>query len=115
MNFLKKLFGISKKKNYNERPPKFLGELNDKISHTMPITKANPKEHYIIKHNGEYMVFNSKDEMPEEIREGIQEIETVETISSVYNVIIDGERYIYSNYHDIPEDIKKVIDGKKKF
>jgi cation transport regulator ChaB len=80
----------------------------------MPIKKELPKEHYIIKHNGEYMVFNSREEMPEDIREGIDEIENIENISSVYNVIVDGQKKQYKNYSEIPKEIQKILENKRK-
>ena len=113
MNFLKKLFGGADKTKNDQTPARFLDQLDDKITHTMPITKPPPKEHYIIKHKGEYMIFDSKEDMPEELKAGIEEIETVENISSIYNVIIDGKRYRFNNYHDMPEEIKKVLESKK--
>ncbi|HRR28497.1 MAG TPA: hypothetical protein P5270_03980 [Victivallales bacterium] len=106
---------MNKKDSKNQScPPKFLDEINDKVSHTIPITRTSPKEHYIIKHNGEYMIFDSKEEMPEEVRKGFNEIEAVENVSSIYNVIIDGKRYRFTNFHDIPENIRKVIEEKRK-
>lgn len=113
MSFIGRLFGLGKEEKKESQQVRFLGETEDKITHTMPISKEMPKEHYIIKHNGEYLIFDSKEEMPEELREGIDEIESLESISSVYNVIVDGQRRRYGSYSEIPEDIRKVVDKKR--
>jgi len=86
-----------------------LGQDEDEISHTMPIRKELPKEHYIIKHNGEYKIFDSKDDMPPEIRDSIEKLEGIESMSSTYNVIVDGQRMSFKSYSEVPEHIKKAI------
>jgi len=113
VSFISRLFGLDKGEKKDIQQVRFLGETEDKVTHTVPISKEIPKEHYIIKHNGEYLIFDSKEEMPEELRKGIDEIESLNSISSVYNVIVDGQRRRYSSYAEIPEDIRKVVEKKR--
>jgi hypothetical protein len=113
VSFISRLFGLDKEEKKESQQVRFLEEIDDKITHTMPISKEIPKEHYIIKHNGEYLIFDSKEEMPAELREGIDEIESLDSISSVYNVIVDGQRRRYGSYAEIPDDIRKVVDQKR--
>jgi hypothetical protein len=114
MNFIRKFFGLDKKQidKSASAQAKFLDSKENNVSHTMPISKKAPQQHYIIKHNGEYMIFDSKDEMPDELKEHISEIEKMDRMSSVYNVIVDGKRKQYKNYNEIPEEIRQIIDKK---
>jgi hypothetical protein len=115
VSFFKKLFGLESKKQNLPRTinAKFLDSQEETISHTMPMKKHSlPQQHYIIKHNDQYLVYNSKDEMPEDLREHIEEVEHIDSLSSVYNIIVDGKKKQYTRYADIPQEIRSVIEKK---
>jgi hypothetical protein len=110
-NILKNLVGKEEEPKKYKAPevdfieePGFAG-----VTHTIPIEVELPKQQYIIKHNGEYIVFNSLQEMPEHLRDEIEHIDEFEEFSHSYNVIVNGERKTYRNLEDMPEEIRKAI------
>jgi hypothetical protein len=79
------------------------------IEHTMEIKVEAPKQEYIIKKDGEYLVFKTKEEMPEDIRAGVEELEEAERVNSSYTVIIDGKRQTYPCIEDMPDDVREAF------
>lgn len=88
---------------------KFIDQYDGSTEHTMPIVVTPPKQQYIIKTDGQYFVYHSKDEMSPELREEISRIETIDKISSSYTIVMNGKRQVYSRFEDIPADIQTAI------
>ena len=109
----KKIVGKEKKeKNSKPQSPEvtFLDDDTTGVTHTIPIKVQAPAQEFIIKHNDEYLVFKSLDDMPEELRAEIEKIDVEESFSHSYSVIIDGERKTYNSLEDMPEDVRSAID-----
>ncbi len=86
----------------------------EEIDHTLRIDISPPSQQYIIKKNGEYLVFESKDEMDEETRDEVEELENINKVTSSYTVIINGERKTYSDFSEIPEEARKAVSELRK-
>jgi len=108
-NWLSKLLGKPKPYEPVSSRVKFIDEYGGESEHTMPIVVTPPKQQYIIKSDGEYYVYNSKDEMNEELRAEIERIERIDKISSSYTIIMDGKRHVFSSFDEIPADIRDAI------
>ena len=109
-----KIVGKEKQKDYKSPEVTFLDDDDDTtgVTHTIPIKVQVPLQEYIIKHNDEYLVFKSLDDMPEDLRAEIEKIDGEESFSQSYNVIIDGERKTYNSLDDVPEDVRSAIKAK---
>lgn len=91
---------------------KFIGFDTSKIAKTLTLS-MKPAQHYIIRKDGKYFIYDSLDEMDAETK---AEIATLED-HAPFNVFIEGERKTYDNFEDIPEEIRdtlKKFDKKKK-
>ena len=86
---------------------KFIGFDTSKIAKTMTMSMT-PAQHYIIRKDGKYFIYDSLDEMDAETKAEIEELED----HAPFNVFIEGERKTYSNFEDIPEEIRNAL---KKF
>lgn len=102
-----------KKKEYKTSDVTFLDDDDTtSVTHTIPIKVQAPLQEYIIKHNDEYLVFKSLDDMPEDLRAELEKIDVEDSFSHSYSVIIDGERKTYNSLDDMPEDIRNAISSK---
>jgi hypothetical protein len=101
-----------KKKEYKSPEVTFLDDDITGVTHTIPIKVQAPLQEYIIKHNDEYLVFKSLEEMPEDLRAEIEKIDVEDSFSHSCSVIIDGERKTYNSLDDVPEDIRNAIASK---
>ena len=109
---LKSIMG-KEKKEFKAPAVKFLDSDDlTSVTHTMPISIKAPSQQYVIKHNDEYLVFNSLDEMPAELRDEIEHLDDVPDFTHTYSVIIDGQRQTFSSIEEIPEEIREAIKGK---
>lgn len=108
---LKSMMGKDKKEF---KPPavKFLDDDPTGVTHTMPISVQAAKQRYIIKHDGEYLVFNSLEEMPEELRSQIEHLDDTPDFTHSYSIIIDGEKHTFSSMEEIPDDIREAIESQ---
>jgi len=70
-------------------------------------------QHYIIKSEGKYFIYDSLDEMDDDLRNQIESYEKIDEMQSKYTVFIDGKRTIYTHFNDIPNDIREAIMKKK--
>ena len=86
---------------------KFIGFDTSKIAKTM-IISMKPAQHYIIRKDGKYFIYDSLDEMDAETREEMARLEN----NAPFNVFIEGERKTYNKFDDIPEEIRNTL---KKF
>jgi hypothetical protein len=111
MGFLEKLFGRKKAAdNCDTSGVKFLDdEKGQKISHTIPIAVTPPRQHYVIKTEGKYMIFDSLEDMGPELRSQMENIEKIEEMKSRYTVLVEGERKVYTHFNDIPVEIREAI------
>jgi len=108
-NWFNKLMGRPPKR-YESPQVRVLEEYDGKLEHTMPIVVTPPRQQYIIKSEGQYFVYNSKQEMDEELRQEIERLEHIDKISSSYTVIINGKRQVYETFEEIPEEIRSLIE-----
>jgi len=104
--FVKSIFG--KPKKYESPDVTFLEDNASGVTHTIPITVSSPPQQIIIKNDDEYLVFNSKDDIPPELLEEIKHLDDLGTVDS-YSVIVDGQRQLYTSYEDIPEEVRKAM------
>ena len=104
---LKSIFGADeeKPKEYSSPDVTFLEDDATGVTHTIPIKIQTPPQQIIIKNGDEYLVFNSKDEIPEEMLAELQHLDDLGTVDT-YSVIIDGKRELYSSFEDIPEEVR---------
>jgi hypothetical protein len=102
----KKYINLAPHEPESSRP----GDLN--LERTMQIDiRTLSKQRYIVKTNGEYSVFDSKDDMPDEFREGVELMEHSDSAETSYIVLVHGERQTYSSYDEMPEDIRTAIEN----
>ena len=111
MIFLDKLFGRKiPVKKIDTSAVKFLDdEDSSKISHTIPIAVTPPPQHYIIKNEGKYLIYDSLQEMPHELRNQIESLENVDEVKNIYTVVYEGKRTVYTHFNDIPLDVREAI------
>jgi len=103
----KSIFG-KEDKTYESPDVTFLGDDATGVTHTIPITVTAPPQQIIIKNEDEYLVFDSKEEIPPELLEELQHLDDLGTTDS-YSVIVDGQRQIYTSYEDIPEEVRAAM------
>ena len=108
INKLAWALGVKKK----PEPPKvkFVDTDSDKLQRTMPINMS-PAQYYIIKAGGEYLIYNSIEQMDSENR---KKFELFENSNAPFTVFVDGEGKTYNNVKDIPEEIQKALAGIEK-
>ncbi len=116
MGFWADLFGMKKTEGkISTEGVKFLGEeKGSKVAHTLPIAVTPPQQHYIIKSEGKYLIYDSLAEMDDELKSQISSLEKIDEMKSIYTVFIDGKRTIYTHFNDIPDDIREAIMKKKQ-
>jgi hypothetical protein len=116
MGFFDILFGKKKAEDKISSPPaKFLDdEKSSKNVHTLPIAVTPLAQHYIIKSEGKYFIYDSLNEMDDDLRNQIESYEKIDEMQSKYTVFIDGKRTIYTHFNDIPSDIREAIMRKKQ-
>ena len=101
------------KKEFKTPDVKFLEDEDPTaVTHTMPIKVEAPHQQYIFRSGGEYLVFNSIDEMPPELREELQHLDETDEFTHSYSVIVNGERKNYASLDEIPEDVRKELGDK---
>ncbi|NOY75850.1 MAG: hypothetical protein GXP32_08705 [Kiritimatiellaeota bacterium] len=105
MGILKKIFGHDEKPKYKPPDVKFLEDDDSVVTHTIPIAVTPPKQKIVIKEGDEVMVFDSIEQVPEDIRETLEHLEGDPSHQS-YSVIINGERKTYESIDDLPEEIR---------
>jgi hypothetical protein len=103
---LKSVFG--KPEKYKSPDVTFLEDNASGVTHTIPITISSPPQQIIIKNGDEYLVFNSKDDIPPDLLKEIEHLDDLGTVDS-YSVIVDGQRQIYTSYEDIPHEVRKAM------
>jgi len=109
-NLLKNLVGKEEEKKYKAPDVKFMDDTGFAgVTHTIPIEIEANKHLYIIKHDGEYMVFNSLDKMPDELKEKIEHIDESDEFHHSFHVFVNGERKTYQSLDEMPEDIRDAI------
>ena len=104
--FFKSMFG--KPEQYESPDVTFLEDDASGVTHTIPITVSSPPQQIIIKSEDEYLVFNSKDDIPPDLLKEIEHLDDLGTVDS-YSVIVDGQRQIYTSYEDIPHEVRKAM------
>lgn len=109
---LKKLIKKEEKKKFQPPAVKFIDDDPTGVTHTMPISVEAPTQQFIIKHEDEYLVYNSLDEMPEELRVELQHLEETQDFTNTYSVIIDGVKKNYSSLNEMPEDLRNALQDK---
>ncbi|OGV53473.1 MAG: hypothetical protein A2X45_24375 [Lentisphaerae bacterium GWF2_50_93] len=116
MGFLDIFFG--KKKTEDKESSSVVKFLEDEKGsrnvHTLPIAVTPPPQHYIIKSEGKYFIYDSLKDMDEGLRSQIESYEKIDEMQSKYTVFIDGKRTIYTHFNDIPTDIREAIMRKKQ-
>ena len=100
------------KKEFKSPDVKFLEDDSTSVTHTIPIEVEPPSQKYIIKSGEEYLVFNSMEEMPPELREGLEHIDEASEFTHSYSIIVNGEHKNYSSLDEIPEDIRQKLGDK---
>jgi hypothetical protein len=122
MGFLKKVFSCfsSDEEEKGDSQKKYVpvsgkttiveNNVDSEVEKTMHIDFTPPKQQYIVKIDGEYSVYESKADMPEEMRQEIEEVENAEGVASSYTVIVQGERKTYSSLDEVPEEVRQAID-----
>ncbi len=107
--FFKSLFGKEEDhKAYKSPEVTFLGDNASGVTHTIPISVAPLPQQIIIKNDDDYLVFDSKEDIPPELLVELEHLDDLGTVDS-YSVIIDGERQIYTSYEDIPEEVRSAM------
>ncbi|OGV39027.1 MAG: hypothetical protein A2X48_17850 [Lentisphaerae bacterium GWF2_49_21] len=115
MGFLDIFFGKKKtEEKVSTEGVIFLEEEVSKSVKTLPIAVTHPRQHYIIKSEGKYFIYDSLNEMDEELRKQIESSEKIDEMKSIYTVFVDGKRTIYTHFNDIPDGIREAITKKKQ-
>ena len=111
MSFWDKIFGRKKTVEKIDTSSVRVIEETDSshISHTIPIAVTPPPQHYIIKNEGKYLIYDSLQEMPRELRSQIESLENIDEVKNIYTVVYEGKRTVYTNFNDIPQDIRDAI------
>ena len=113
MSIFKKLFGQEKEKpKYKAPDVTFLEDDASSVTHTIPISVTPSKHKIIIKEGDEVMVFDSIEQVPEEMRETLEHLGDDEiSAHQSYSVIINGKRETYSTIDDLPEEIRRNLQN----
>lgn len=106
MSIFSKMFGKEKKPKYKAPDVQFLEEDESVVTHTIPISIAPTKQKIVIKEGDEVLIFDSINDVPEEMREALEHLGEDGSHQS-YSVIVDGVRTTYDSIEEIPEDIRK--------
>ncbi len=109
---LKNIMGKEKKEVNTPAVKFFVDDDPTGMTHTMPISVKIPSQQYVIKHNDEYLVFSSLEDMPADLRKEIEHLDDIPDFTHTYSVIIDGQRQTYTSLEEIPEEIREAIKGK---
>ena len=109
---LKKLIKKEEKKKFESPNVRFMDDDPTGVTHTMPISVEVPTQQFIIKHEDEYLVYNSLDEMPEELRQELQHLEETKDFTNSYSVIIDGVKKNYNSLDDMPEELRNALKDR---
>ncbi len=108
MRFFKKLARLFTGVQKRESPQvRFIETDTDDILRTMPIS-LKPTQHYIVKKDGEYCIYDSISQMDEETRKTFENLES----DAPFTVYVEGEGRTYSSIDEIPEKIRTAL---KKF
>lgn len=109
---LKNLIKKDEKKKFKSPDVTFIDDDPTGVTHTIPISVEIPAQQYIIKHGEDYLVYDSLDEMPEELREELSHLDDTNDFTHSYSVIVDGEKKTYASLEDMPEDLRNAIQEK---
>ena len=118
MGFLKKIveyFTEEDNSKYKSRSGEVsnIEEQDTDIEHTMQINVEVPDHEYIIKKDGQYLVFKSKDDMPADVLALLEEVdhkvEEGDNASEQCTVIADGKCKKYAKKDDLPKDIQNIL------
>ncbi len=109
---LKNLLKKEEKKKFESPDVTFIDDDPTGVTHTIPISIEAPAQQYIIKHGEEYLVYNSMEEMPEQLREELVHLNESDDFTNSYSVIIDGVKQTYSSLEDMPEDLRNAVQKK---
>lgn len=108
MSIFSKLFGKEKKTEYKAPDVEFLEDDQSAVTHTIPIAVTPTKQKIVIKEGEEVMIFDSINDVPEEMREPLAHLGEDGSHQS-YSVIVNGKRTTYDSLEEIPEEIRKSI------
>jgi hypothetical protein len=108
MSIFSKLFGKNDKPDYKAPDVQFLEENESVVTHTIPIAVSPTKQKIVIKEGDEVMIFDSINDVPENMREALKHLGEDGSHQS-YSVIVNGERTTYDSIEDIPEEIRQSI------
>ena len=113
MSIFKKLFGHSDEKpKYKAPDVTFLENDASEVTHTIPISVSPSKQKIIIKEGDDVLVFDSIDQVPEEMRETLEHFgEDGSDAHQSYSVIINGKRETYDSIDDLPEEIRRNLQN----
>ncbi len=84
-------------------------DVNTHPQKTMIIRVKPPKQQYIIKVEGKYLLYNSKSDMPPELRKNLDKFESDSGAKSTYTVVIDGKSHTYHSLDEMPEEIRETV------
>lgn len=87
---------------------------SDRVDETSRVKFLPPEEQYIIKLDGKYYVFGSKDEMPDDLRKGVELIENSDSGLSTYTVIRKGVRETFSDLNELPPKLRKILENNNE-
>lgn len=117
MGILNKIFSSmfeDKDEKQTEEPDlsqvKFIEEDDDGvIQKTMHIDVETPDQQYIVKMDGQYYVYDNKEDMPPELLEQVSQVEHADKTTKSYTVIVDGEQKHFDSVDEMPEDVREAI------
>ena len=110
MSFIKQFFySLWGKKNKSPNV-RFIDEDTGSISKTMPIS-IRPTQHYIIKREGQYHIYDSIEDMDSETRALVAKMDKDEAPFTLY---LEGEKKTFRNINEVPEEIRKAIKEFEK-
>lgn len=79
------------------------------VERTMHFDFVPPKRQYIIKVDGAYSVFSSKDEMPVEVRRSVESVESSDGADKTFVIIVDGEKRTFHSVDEMPEEMRSAV------
>ncbi len=123
MGFFSKLLGIPSEKEKKHSPsccrdsvhpaPTAISVADDDEAHTQDTIKVpimKPKQRYVLKIDGQYRIYSRKEDMPEEIRKEVDEMEYIaDNASTYYTVYVEGKRVNYRSLEEVPPEIRNAI------
>lgn len=100
------LFLLGFKKKQIPQNVRIIAEDDEDMMRTMQFD-LRPAQHYVIKSGGQYFIYDSLEQVPEDMRDKVQGLDSDE---GGFTVFVDGERKTYKKIQEVPKPIREALE-----